>query len=108
MGRSASRSRQSPRPERGRIVRKWSPRCGFRSGLACPICPPVRKNATPMPTIPTPKDPRYYRRGAWARFVEGLRYGGGIGQWSWLVHRVTGLGILLFLVIHVLDTFFVV
>ena len=54
------------------------------------------------------KDPRVYRRGAWARFVEGLRYGGGIGQWSWLVHRVTGLGILLFLLIHILDTFFVV
>jgi succinate dehydrogenase / fumarate reductase cytochrome b subunit len=37
-----------------------------------------------------------------------LRYGGGIGQWSWLVHRVTGLGILLFLVLHIIDTFFVV
>jgi succinate dehydrogenase / fumarate reductase cytochrome b subunit len=62
----------------------------------------------PMPTTSTLKDPRVYRRGAWARFVEGLRYGGGLGQWSWLVHRVTGLGILLFLVLHVLDTFFVV
>lgn len=61
-----------------------------------------------MPTTSTLKDPRAYQRGAWARFVEGLRYGGGIGQWSWLVHRVTGLGILLFLVIHIVDTFFVV
>jgi succinate dehydrogenase / fumarate reductase cytochrome b subunit len=49
-----------------------------------------------------------YRRGTWSRFVEGLRYGGGIGQWSWLIHRVTGLGILLFLVIHIVDTFLVV
>ncbi|MBX6314852.1 MAG: hypothetical protein IRY99_18325, partial [Isosphaeraceae bacterium] len=37
-----------------------------------------------------------------------LRYGGGVGQWSWLVHRVTGLGILLYLVAHITDTFFVV
>ena len=40
--------------------------------------------------------------------VEGLRYGGGIGQWSWLLHRLTGIGILLFLIIHVVDTFFVI
>jgi succinate dehydrogenase / fumarate reductase cytochrome b subunit len=52
--------------------------------------------------------PRVYRRGPWTRFVEGLRYGGGIGQWSWLVHRVTGLGIAFFLVVHIIDTFLVV
>lgn len=56
----------------------------------------------------TLRPPQVYRRGAWMRFVEGLRYGGGVGQWSWLIHRVTGLGILLFLIIHVIDTFFVV
>ncbi len=49
-----------------------------------------------------------YRRGAWARISEGLSYGGGIGQWAWLIHRVTGLGILFFLVIHIIDTFLVV
>ena len=52
--------------------------------------------------------PRYYRRGPWSRVVEGLRYGGGVGQWSWLIHRVTGLGIALFLAVHILDTFLVV
>ena len=31
-------------------------------------------------------------------------YRGGVGQLSFLLHRLTGLGILLFLVIHVLDT----
>jgi succinate dehydrogenase / fumarate reductase cytochrome b subunit len=56
----------------------------------------------------TIRQPRYYRRGSWQRLVEGLRYGGGVGQWSWLLHRVTGLGILLFLIVHVVDTFFVV
>jgi succinate dehydrogenase / fumarate reductase cytochrome b subunit len=54
------------------------------------------------------RSPRAYRRGSWSNFVEGLRYGGGIGQWSWVLHRVTGLGVLLFLLIHVIDTFLVV
>lgn len=30
-------------------------------------------------------------------------YRGQSGQWSWLFHRVTGLGVLLFLLIHVVD-----
>jgi succinate dehydrogenase / fumarate reductase cytochrome b subunit len=33
-----------------------------------------------------------------------LRYRGGEGMWSWILHRVTGLGILLFLIIHVVET----
>jgi succinate dehydrogenase / fumarate reductase, cytochrome b subunit len=61
-----------------------------------------------MSSSSTLRTPRVYRRGAWARFVEGLRYGGGVGQWSWLIHRVTGLGILAFLIIHIIDTFLVV
>jgi succinate dehydrogenase / fumarate reductase cytochrome b subunit len=55
-----------------------------------------------------PHVPKYYQRGLRDRITEGLRYGGGVGQWSWLIHRLTGLGILLFLIIHVVDTFFVV
>lgn len=31
-------------------------------------------------------------------------YRGGIGQWSWVLHRVTGIGVLLFLIFHILDT----
>jgi succinate dehydrogenase / fumarate reductase, cytochrome b subunit len=30
-------------------------------------------------------------------------YKGQSGMWSWLLHRVTGLGILLFLFIHIVD-----
>ncbi|MBF6588974.1 MAG: succinate dehydrogenase, cytochrome b556 subunit [Ktedonobacterales bacterium] len=30
-------------------------------------------------------------------------YRGQSGQWSWLLHRVTGLGILLFLLVHIVD-----
>ncbi len=36
---------------------------------------------------------------------EGLRYRGGMGQWAWVLHRLSGLGILLFLVLHVVDIF---
>ncbi|MDB5349356.1 MAG: succinate dehydrogenase/fumarate reductase, cytochrome b subunit [Planctomycetota bacterium] len=56
----------------------------------------------------SPRPPRYYQPGLIARLVDGFRYGGGLGQWSWLLHRVTGLGILFFLLVHVLDTFLVV
>lgn len=36
--------------------------------------------------------------------TETLRYRGAIGQWSWALHRLSGLGVLLFLVLHVVDT----
>ena len=35
---------------------------------------------------------------------ETLRYRGAIGQWSWVLHRLSGLGVVLFLVLHVIDT----
>ncbi len=36
--------------------------------------------------------------------TETLRYRGSIGQWAWVLHRLSGLGIVLFFVIHVVDT----
>lgn len=30
-------------------------------------------------------------------------YRGASGMWSWLLHRVTGLGVLLFLLVHIVD-----
>lgn len=36
--------------------------------------------------------------------AETLRYRGAIGQWSWVLHRLTGLGVLFFLILHVIDT----
>ncbi|MDX2161208.1 MAG: succinate dehydrogenase, cytochrome b556 subunit [bacterium] len=36
--------------------------------------------------------------------TETLRYRGAIGQWSWVLHRVTGLGVVFFLTLHVIDT----
>lgn len=36
--------------------------------------------------------------------TETLRYRGAIGQWSWVLHRVSGLGVVFFLTLHVVDT----
>ncbi|HEX9018380.1 MAG TPA: succinate dehydrogenase, cytochrome b556 subunit [Anaerolineaceae bacterium] len=33
-----------------------------------------------------------------------VSYRGKEGQWSFLLHRITGLGVLLFLAVHILDT----
>ena len=35
---------------------------------------------------------------------EGMRYRGRGGHWSWIFHRLAGLGVLSFLVIHVWET----
>lgn len=44
------------------------------------------------------------RRMAPRRSGFGSLYKGREGQWSWLAHRVTGVGIILFLFAHVVDT----
>ncbi len=35
----------------------------------------------------------------------GITYRGGVGQWAWLLHRLAGVGIVLFLALHILDIF---
>lgn len=35
---------------------------------------------------------------------EAIRYRGLWGHWSWISHRISGLAILLFLIVHVWDT----
>lgn len=35
----------------------------------------------------------------------GPKYKGGVGQWSWMAHRVTGVGVLAFFFGHIVDTF---
>ena len=35
----------------------------------------------------------------------GPHYKGGIGQWSWAAHRITGVGVIAFLFGHIIDTF---
>src|SRR4249919_3046167 len=34
----------------------------------------------------------------------GTLYKGSPGQWSWLLHRITGVAVILFLFAHVVDT----
>ena len=34
-------------------------------------------------------------------------YRGKEGQWSWILHRVTGVAVLLFLLVHIIDTLLV-
>lgn len=33
-----------------------------------------------------------------------ITYRGGEGQWSWLLHRITGIGVFVFLLAHIVDT----
>jgi succinate dehydrogenase / fumarate reductase cytochrome b subunit len=35
---------------------------------------------------------------------QGTLYRGGVGMWSWVLHRVTGVAIYFFLLVHILDT----
>jgi succinate dehydrogenase / fumarate reductase cytochrome b subunit len=37
--------------------------------------------------------------------VNSIRYRGRDGQWAWMLHRVTGLGVVLFLLLHIFDIF---
>ena len=39
------------------------------------------------------------------RAKEGTIYRGGIGQWSWAFHRITGILVMTFLIGHIVDTF---
>jgi succinate dehydrogenase / fumarate reductase cytochrome b subunit len=39
-----------------------------------------------------------------SRKPEGTLYRGGAGMWSWVLHRITGVAIYFFLLVHILDT----
>jgi succinate dehydrogenase / fumarate reductase cytochrome b subunit len=41
------------------------------------------------------------------KYSHYLTYRGGPGQWAWILHRLTGVGVFLFLLIHVVDTAFI-
>ena len=38
---------------------------------------------------------------------DALAYRGGVGMWSFFIHRITGLGVLAFLFLHIIDTMLV-
>ncbi len=39
-----------------------------------------------------------------ATIPAGTMYRGGEGMWTWVLHRITGVGVFFFLLVHVLDT----
>ncbi|WP_284730917.1 succinate dehydrogenase, cytochrome b556 subunit [Curtobacterium aurantiacum] len=39
-----------------------------------------------------------------SRTPQGTLYRGSIGMWSWVLHRITGVAIYFFLLVHILDT----
>ncbi|MDQ3987500.1 MAG: succinate dehydrogenase, cytochrome b556 subunit [Actinomycetota bacterium] len=39
------------------------------------------------------------------RSSKGPVYKGGMGQWTWAAHRITGVGVIAFLFGHIVDTF---
>lgn len=39
-----------------------------------------------------------------AAMPAGTIYRGGEGMWTWVLHRITGVGVFFFLLVHVLDT----
>ena len=39
------------------------------------------------------------RRWTWV-----FRYSGGTGMWAWTLHRASGVGIVIFLFAHIIDT----
>lgn len=48
------------------------------------------------PTLADPKPSRLR--------IAGTLYRGNEGMWSWVLHRISGIGIYFFLLVHVLDT----
>lgn len=52
----------------------------------------------------TPEALRHIMATLITTITETLRYRGKIGQWSWVLHRLSGLGIVLFVYLHVIDT----
>ncbi|WP_083403680.1 succinate dehydrogenase, cytochrome b556 subunit [Curtobacterium sp. MCBA15_001] len=49
----------------------------------------------PSVSIEAPRTPRT---------PQGTLYRGSVGMWSWVLHRITGVAIYFFLLVHILDT----
>ena len=56
------------------------------------LAAPQPEKRYPVPTISAPRVPR------------GTLYRGREGMWSWVLHRITGVAIFFFLLVHILDT----
>ena len=56
------------------------------------LAAPMPDKKYPLPRISAPRVPR------------GTLYRGREGMWSWVLHRITGVAIYFFLLVHILDT----
>jgi succinate dehydrogenase / fumarate reductase cytochrome b subunit len=56
------------------------------------VASPAPGGKYPLPKITRPKAPA------------GTVYRGNVGMWSWVLHRITGVAIFFFLLVHILDT----
>jgi succinate dehydrogenase / fumarate reductase cytochrome b subunit len=56
------------------------------------LAEPVAAKKYPLPKFSKPKAP------------VGTVYRGNVGMWSWVLHRITGVAIFFFLLVHILDT----
>ena len=56
------------------------------------LAAPMPEKKFPTPKISSPRVPR------------GTLYRGREGMWSWVLHRITGVAIFFFLLVHILDT----
>jgi succinate dehydrogenase / fumarate reductase cytochrome b subunit len=56
------------------------------------VAKPGLRERYPLPRFAKPKAPA------------GTVYRGNVGMWSWVLHRITGVAIFFFLLVHILDT----
>lgn len=56
------------------------------------VASPTPGGKYPLPKFAKPKAPA------------GTVYRGNVGMWSWVLHRITGVAIFFFLLVHILDT----
>ncbi len=56
------------------------------------VASPAPGGKYPLPKFTKPKAP------------VGTVYRGNVGMWSWVLHRITGVAIFFFLLVHILDT----
>ncbi|MHB1234828.1 MAG: succinate dehydrogenase, cytochrome b556 subunit [Microbacteriaceae bacterium] len=63
---------------------------------------PEKSAGALAPELPAPKRPS--PKLVAPRRPAGTLYRGNVGMWAWVLHRITGVSIFFFLLVHILDT----
>src|SRR5690606_2206655 len=85
------------------VSRNGRPRAPSAATAAGASVPGVPRRA-PRSTVELPATYRRFWRNSVASAQSGTLYRGREGMWSWVAHRISGMAIFLFLLVHVLDT----